>query len=54
MEGDAGHLAFAAAGLAAAHGLIRILHRAVIREHCSMRALEDDEEEFPTRLGLFY
>jgi hypothetical protein len=54
MEADAGHLAFAAAGLAAAHVLIRIWHRAVIREHCSMRALEDDEEEFPLRLGLFY
>lgn len=54
MEVNAWHLAFASAGLAAAHGLIRIWHRAVLREHCSMRALEDDEEEFPLRLGLHY
>jgi hypothetical protein len=52
MEADSWHLVFTAAGLAAAHGLIRIWHRSLIREHCSMRALEDDEEEFPLRLGL--
>jgi len=54
MEAGPWHLAFAAGGIAAAHVLLRIWHRAIIREHCSMRALEDDEEEFPLRLGLFY
>jgi hypothetical protein len=28
------------------------LHRAIIREHCNMSGLEEDEEEFQMRLGL--
>jgi len=54
MEADARHMAIAAAGLVAAHALMRIWQRAQIQEHCAMRALEDDEEEFPLRLGLRY
>ena len=52
MEANVWHLAIAVGALIAAHGLICIWHRAVIREYCSMRALEDDEEEFPLSLGL--
>jgi hypothetical protein len=54
MEADAVRLAVAAAGLVITHVLIGIYHRSQIQEYCSMRALEDDEEEFPLRLGLHY
>jgi hypothetical protein len=54
MEMNFLHFVFAATVLAAAHLLIRIANRAMIREHCAMRALEDDEEDFPMKLGLRY
>jgi hypothetical protein len=54
MEDNSVHLFIAAAVIAATHFLITLWHRARIREDCSRRALEDDEEEFPLRLGLRY
>ncbi len=44
----------AAAGFAGAHFFLRELHRHLTQEHSDSRALEDDEEEFPMRLGLRY
>jgi hypothetical protein len=44
----------AAAGFAAAHFVLRELHRHVTQEHSDSLALEDDEEEFPMKLGLRY
>jgi hypothetical protein len=54
MEDNSAHLFIAAAGIAATHLLIALWYRTQIKEHCSQRALEDDEEEFPLRLGLRY
>jgi len=48
------HDVVAAAVIAGAHLLLRRGHRAVIAEHCGLVHLEDDEEEFPMRLGLRY
>jgi hypothetical protein len=49
-------LQFAAAAvvIAAAHFGFRSLHRRIINEHCNMPALEDDEDDFPFKLGLRY
>jgi len=44
----------AAAVIAGIHLLLIRQHRVVIAEHCAMVHLEDDEEEFPMRLGLRY
>jgi len=48
------HFALAVAVIAAAHIVLEILHRRIIREHCNMPGLEDDEEDFPMKLGLRY
>ena len=48
------HFAVAAAGFLAAHLALRARHRRTIREHSDSLALEDDEEEFPMKLGLRY
>jgi len=48
------HDVVAAAVIAGIHLLLRRLHRAVIAEHCGLVHLEEDEEEFPMRLGLRY
>jgi hypothetical protein len=48
------HGLMAAAVIAGAHFLLRNHHRAVILDHCNQVHLEDDEEEFPMRLGLRY
>jgi hypothetical protein len=48
------HALLAAAVIAGTHLLLRHRHRAVITEHCGLVHLEDDEEEFPMRLGLRY
>jgi len=44
----------AAGVIAGVHWLLVRGHRAVIAEHCGLVHLEDDEEEFPMRLGLRY
>jgi hypothetical protein len=46
------HFAVAASAIAAAHLALRWQHRDIIRIHCNLRELEDDEEEFPMKLGL--
>jgi len=46
------HFILAAVAIAAAHLVFRSQHRAIIREHCNMPGLEDDEEDFPLKLGL--
>ncbi len=46
------HFALAAGLIVAAHLALRWRHREIIRLHCSLRELEDDEEEFPMKLGL--
>jgi hypothetical protein len=48
------HALLAAAAIAGMHLLLERQHRVVIADHCNQVHLEDDEEEFPMRLGLRY
>ncbi|HVU48239.1 MAG TPA: hypothetical protein VHD85_19075 [Terracidiphilus sp.] len=48
------HFAAAAASVIAAHIALRFRHRAIIAAHCRQLPLEEDEEDFPMRLGLRY
>jgi len=52
MEGGASRLVLVAVFIAVAHLALEGLHRRIIRQHCNAIPLEDDEEEFPLRLGL--
>jgi hypothetical protein len=54
IEANVLHFALAAAVIAISHLVLRTLHRQIIQEHCNIPGLEDDEEEFPMRLGLRY
>lgn len=54
LEAGWTHALTAAAAMVGLHLMLKRQHRAVIREHCEMVHLEDDEEEFPMRLGLRY
>jgi len=54
VEASPLHFALAAAAIAAAHFALRALHRRILREHCNMPGLEDDEDDFPMKLGLRY
>ncbi len=44
----------AVAAIASAHFGLEWLHRRFIQEHCGMPGLEDDEDDFPMKLGLRY
>jgi hypothetical protein len=52
IEASIQHFALAAAGIAGSHLALRVIHRRIIREHCDIPGLEDDEEDFPMKLGL--
>lgn len=54
IEKSAWHFAIAGAGFAVAHLALRWRHRSIAREHSEQLALEDDEEDFPMKLGLRY
>jgi hypothetical protein len=54
IEGSILHFLGAASVIAAAHLAFRNLHRRAIQEHCNMPGLEDDEDDFPMKLGLRY
>jgi hypothetical protein len=54
IEQSIQHLIIAAAAIAAAHLVLQTRHRQILREHCNLPGLEDDEEEFPMKLGLRY
>ncbi len=54
IEGRLLHFVVAATALAAAHFTLRALHRRMVREHCNMPGLEDDQDDFPMKLGLRY
>ena len=43
-----------AASIAAAHAVLQKIHRAALHDYSDCPALEDDEEDFPIRLGLRY
>jgi hypothetical protein len=48
------HFLIALGAIAAAHLALEMLHRRIIQEHCNMPGLEDDEDDFPMKLGLRY
>jgi hypothetical protein len=54
IEASVGHLAIAAALAAAAHLALWAMHRSRMAEHVQRIDADDDEEEFPLRLGLRY
>lgn len=54
IETSVQHFALAAAVIAAAHLMLRRIHLKIIEDHCNLPDLEDDEEDFPMKLGLRY
>jgi hypothetical protein len=54
IEMSSAHMVAAIAIAVTAHLVLRARHRENLRQHCSMPVLEDDEEDFPMRLGLRY
>ena len=54
IEMSTGHMIATVVVIAALHFILRARHREAIRQHCNLSALEDDEEDFPMRLGLRY
>jgi hypothetical protein len=54
IERGAWHFLIVAAGVVCLHLLLRNRYRNHILEHCNQLALEDDEEDFPMKLGLRY
>jgi hypothetical protein len=48
------HMSIALVVIVASHLLLQIRHRAIVKLHCGMPGLEDDEEDFPMKLGLRY
>jgi hypothetical protein len=54
IEASAQHFLLAAAAIVAVHLALRRRYCGVILEHTNLVHLEDDEEEFPMKLGLRY
>ncbi len=54
IEAGFRHFLIAAIAIAAVHFAVEKLHRRIIQEHCNMPGLEDDEDDFPMKLGLRY
>jgi hypothetical protein len=54
LEGSIERFALAAAVILIAHLLLVRRHRQIVQEYCNQLELEDDEEEFPMKLGLRY
>jgi hypothetical protein len=54
IEASWSHFALVAAAFGAIHLLLRGRHRGVLREHAHQTALEEDEDDFPMKLGLRY
>lgn len=54
IEKSSTHAALFAIGVIALHVLLTRRHRATLREHCNQAPIEEDEEDFPMKLGLRY
>jgi hypothetical protein len=54
IEKSASYFVILVVAVAALHLLLQRRHQSVIREHCNQLALEENEEEFPMKLGLRY
>lgn len=54
LETSVGHLALGVGLVSAAHLVLRAMHRSRIADHVNSIDADEDEEEFPLRLGLRY
>ncbi len=54
IEESSQHFVIAALAIAGAHLALNWRRRAIVKEHCNLRELEDGEDEFPMKLGLRY
>ena len=54
IEGSAGHLAIALLLIAFAHFALQTRYRKIVAEHAALLDVDEQEEEFPQRLGLRY
>lgn len=54
IEANTEHLAVAVLAVAAMHLGLRRIHRRIVNFHAGLPDLDEDEEEFPQRLGLRY
>lgn len=54
IEARVDHFILAVGAITAMHLVFRSRHRAIMREHCNMPSLEEDEDDFPLKLGLRY
>lgn len=54
IEANTEHLAVAVLAVAAMHLGLRRIHRKIVKFHAGLPDLDEDEEEFPQRLGLRY
>jgi hypothetical protein len=54
FESSVGHLLIAVGFVVAAHVVLRAMHRSRMAEYVHLIDADDDEEEFPLRLGLRY
>jgi hypothetical protein len=48
------HFLLAVVAILGTHLALLGVYRRIIQEHCAMPGLEDDEEDFPMKLGLRY
>ena len=54
IEMSTPHMVTAIVMIAGTHFVLRARHRENLRQHCNLPVLEDDEEDFPMKLGLRY
>ncbi len=54
IEMSSRHMIAAIVMVAGSHLVLRARHRETLRQHCNLPELEDDEEDFPMKLGLRY
>jgi hypothetical protein len=52
IERTASHFVILVVAVAILHLLLQRRHQSVLREHCNQLPLEEDEEDFPMKLGL--
>jgi hypothetical protein len=54
IESGPWHFAILFVTVAVAHLALQRRHQSIIREYCNQLPLEEDEEDFPMKLGLRY
>jgi hypothetical protein len=54
IEAGVGHFLIAVAAIAGSHLALCVALRRIVKEHCNTQGLEDNQEDFPMKLGLRY